>query len=124
MGNVPHDKKTPQKLNAHAKRRAEERYGLNLNKEARHEIVSMIQSNQAEFIGKQSNNRSLWRVQYHDQSLNVVYDKARSTMCTVLPREAHEFQKGGWNEPETKASSSASRAEITAELSEIWKDVE
>ena len=117
------DKKTPKILNAHAKKRAEERYGLNLNKEARHEIVSMIQTNQAEFVGKQSNNRSLWRVNYQNQSLNVVYDKARSTMCTVLPKEAHEFQEGGWVEPEVQTTATQSRAEITSELSEIWKDV-
>lgn len=117
-------KKTPKILNAHAKKRAEERYGLNLNKEARHEIVQRIQANQAEFVGKQSNNRSLWRVQYQDQSLNVVYDKARSTLCTVLPKEAAEFQAGvDWSEPETKTSAQT-RTEITAELSDLWKDIE
>lgn len=119
------DKKTPKILNAHAKKRAEERYGLNLNKEARHEIVQMIQKNQAEFVGKQSNNRTLWRVTYQDQPLNVVYDKARSTMCTVLPKEAHEFQEGGWVEPEHEHPTAAqSRADITAELKELWKDSE
>ena len=118
-------KKTPQVLNAHAKQRAEERYGLNLNKEARHEIVQMIQTNQAEFVGKESNSRTLWRVQYQDQSLNVVYDKARSTMCTVLPKEAHEFQEGGWEQPEPEVHTAGqSRAAITQELSEIWKDVD
>ena len=122
---MSHDKKTPKILNAHAKKRAEERYGLNLNKEARHEIVSMIQQNQAEFVGKQSNTRSLWRVNYQDQSLNVVYDKARNTMCTVLPKEAHEFQGGtDWSEAEKQHEKMESRAAITAELSEIWKDVD
>jgi hypothetical protein len=121
---VSADRKTPKILNAHAKKRAGERYGLNLNKEARHEIVQMIQTNQAEFVGKQSNNRSFWRVTYQDQPLNVVYDKARSTLCTVLPKEAAEFQPGvGRNEPETKALSQT-RANITAELSELWKDIE
>ena len=120
-------KKTPQKLNAHAKQRAEERYNLNLNKQARHEIVQMIQTNQAEFVGKESNTRSLWRVQYQDQSLNVVYDKARNTMCTVLPQEAHEFQPGVFEEPNhviERRENARSRAQITAELSEIWKDVD
>jgi hypothetical protein len=122
---VSHDKKTPKILNAHAKKRAEERYGLNLNKEARHEIVSMIQQNQAEFVGKQSNTRSLWRVNYQDQSLNVVYDKARNTMCTVLPKEAHEFQEGNEiGRSDEHYEKVQARAEITAELSEIWKDVE
>src|SRR5271157_4198318 len=119
------DKKTPKILNAHAKKRAEERYGLNLNKEARHEIVSLIQTNQAEFVGKQSNNRSLWRVNYQDQSLNVVYDKARSTMCTVLPKEAHEFQEGtDWGGAEKQHQKAQARAEVTAELSDLWKDTE
>jgi hypothetical protein len=119
------DKKTPQILNAHAKQRAEERYGLNLNKQARHDVVQMIQTNQAEFVGKQSNSRTLWRVQYQDQSLNVVYDKVRSTVCTVLPKEAHEFQEGGWQEPEPEVQATGqSRAAITAELSELWKDVD
>jgi hypothetical protein len=123
MPHVSVEKKTPKILNAHAKKRAEERYGLNLNKEARHEIVSKIQTNQAEFVGKQSNNRSLWRVPYQDQSLNVVYDKARSTMCTLLPKEAAEFQEGGWTKPEIKTSATT-RMEITAELFDLWKDVE
>ena len=122
------DKKTPQILNAHAKQRAEERYGLNLNKQARHEIVQMIQTNQAEFIGKQSNSRTLWRVNYQNQDLNVVYDKARNTMCTVLPKEAHEFQEGGWEQPHHEPrfdgkATGQTRAAITQELSEIWKDV-
>jgi len=123
---VSTNKKTPKILNAHAKRRAEERYGLVINKDARHEIVGMIQSNQASFVGKQSNTRSLWRVQYHDQSLNVVYDKARNTMCTVLPKEAVEFQEGAdWSETEKhEEQKTTSRAEITAELSELWKDIE
>jgi len=121
---VSDDKKTPKILNAHAKKRAEERYGLNLNKQARHEIVNMIQTNQAKFVGKQSNTRTLWRVNYQDQSLNVVYDKARSTMCTVLPKEAHEFQTNGAPMSEERQEQILSRAEITAELSEIWKDVE
>lgn len=122
------NKKTPQVLNAHAKQRAEERYGLNLNKEARHEIVQMIQTNQAEFVGKESNTRTLWRVQYQEQSLNVVYDKARSTMCTVLPKEAAEFQPGGWeqhSEPQFEGKATGqTRAAITAELANIWKDTE
>lgn len=119
------NKKTPQILNAHAKKRAEERYGLTLNHKDRAEIVNMIQKNEAEFVGKQSNNRTLWRVSYQDQSLNVVYDKARNSMCTVLPKEAHEFQKGtDWSAAEHEQKRIQSRAAITAELSEIWKDVE
>jgi hypothetical protein len=120
------DKKTPQVLNVHAKKRAEERYGVSLNKEARREIVQLIQTNQAKFVGKQSNTRTLWQVNYQNQNFNVVYDKARSSMCTVLPKEAAQFQEGGWEpEPEREGPTNAQkRAEITAELKDLWKDVE
>ena len=113
--------KTPKILNAHAKRRAEERYGINLNKEARHEIVQAIQSNRAEFVAKQSNNRSLWKVSYQDESLNVVYDKQRGTLCTVLPRDAAEFQGNAQLDgpPPTKESV---RKQITRELADLWND--
>jgi len=118
-------KKTPKLLNAHAKRRAEERYGLTLNNEARREIVKKIKANQAEFVGKTSNNRSLWRVIHQNEPLNVVYDKARGAMCTVLPKEAREFQGGtDWQEAEREYLKTQARRDVTAELAEIWKDVE
>lgn len=118
-------KKTPRILNAHAKQRAEERYGITLNHDQRAEIVQMIHTNQAEFVGKQSNNRTLWRVNYQNQDLNVVYDKARSAMCTVLPKDTIEFQEGtDWSEVEKEYQKTQTRAAITAELAEIWKDVE
>jgi hypothetical protein len=121
---MSHDKKTPQKLNAHAKQRAEERYGLNLNKTARHEIVHMIQTDQAEFVGKESNTRTLWRVRYQDHDLNIVYDKARNTLCTVLPRDDRHFQEGGFEPPEERKRTGPSRAQITAELADLWKDIQ
>jgi len=118
-------KKTPKILNAHAKKRAAERYHIDLNRDARQEIVRKIQHNEAEFVGKQSNNRSFWRVDHAGESLNVVYDKARSTMCTVLPKDAKEFQQPtDWTSAEHHVQHAKSRAEITAEMSEIWKDVE
>lgn len=114
-------KKTPKVLNAHAKKRAEERYGLNLNKHARREIVQMIQSNKAEFVAKESNNRSLWRVSYENQSLNVVYDRLRSTMCTVLPRDAAEFLPTATVEVDVRTEAKQnSRKQITDELKALW----
>lgn len=84
----------------------------------------MIQNQEAEYVGKQSNNRTFWKVNYQDKSLNVVYDKARSSMCTVLPQDAPEFQKTDWLAAEYEHKRIAERDKITAELSEIWKDVE
>lgn len=118
-------KKTPKILNAHAKKRAAERYNLDLNRDARQEIVRKIQHNEAEFVGKQSNNRSFWRVDHAGESLNVVYDKQRSTMCTVLPKEAKEFQQPtDWTAAEHEHQHQKTRREITEEMAEIWKDVE
>lgn len=114
-------KKTPKILNAHAKRRAEERYGLELNKDARREIVQMIQSNQAEFVSRTSNNRTLWKVPYQDETLNVVYDKARQAMCTVLPKDAAEFQKTDWSEAEKALQKQSARQAITDELSMVGR---
>src|SRR5271167_2789991 len=117
-------KKTPKILNAHAKRRAAERYDLDLNKDARREIVHMIQTNRAEFVSKQSNNRSLWKVSFQDKSLNVVYDKLRSTLCTVLPPEAREFHREDPHHGEREVQKASAKSQITAELAELWKDEE
>lgn len=98
---------------------------MSLNHDQRREIVNMIHTNQAEFVGKQSNNRTLWRVNYQDQSLNVVYDKARNAMCTVLPKEAYEFQEGtDWRGAERDQARQNTRRGITAELAELWKDAD
>jgi hypothetical protein len=85
-------KKTKKILEAHAKAAAEKRYGIVLNKEARREIVQKIQTGDADFVSRTSNNRTLWKVDHNETSLNVVYDKARHALCTVLPKTAWEFQ--------------------------------
>lgn len=110
--------KTPKILNSHAKRRAEERYGIDLNKQARREIIKMIQTeaDQAQFISRESNSRSLWQVTYNNQPLNIVYDKARSALATVLPTDAVEFQNVQCSVKTTRTD------EITSELTALWKD--
>ncbi len=70
-------KKTKKVLEAHAKAAAEERYGVTLNKEARREIVQKIQTGDADFVSRTSNNRTLWKVDYQETNMNVVYDKSR-----------------------------------------------
>lgn len=85
-------KKTKKILEAHAKAAAEERYGVTLNKEARREIVQKIQTGDADFVSRTSNNHTLWKVDYQETSMNVVYDKSRHALCTVLPKNAWEFQ--------------------------------
>ena len=84
--------KTKHDVEMHAKKRARQRAGVDLNHDDRRNIVKMIQSGEADFVAKQSNTRSLFKVDYEDTSLNVVYDKARHALRTVLPQSAWEFQ--------------------------------
>lgn len=88
----PREKKTKHAVEMHAKKRAEERYGVSLNSEDRRDIVKMIQNGEADFVAKQSNTRSLFKVDFEGSPLNVVYDKARHALRTVLPQNAWEFQ--------------------------------
>ena len=78
---------------AHAKVRAEQHYGISLNNEDRRNIVKMIQGDGegAQFVGRTSNRASLWKVDYNDVSMNVVYDKTRHSINTILPTNAVEF---------------------------------
>ncbi len=73
---------------AHAKRRAAERFGLNLTKEAQREIVSRIQNGKAKFLEKQSLRISLWLVDWNGTEMRVVYDKNRKSIVTCLPLKA------------------------------------
>jgi hypothetical protein len=121
-------KKTPAVLNAHTKRRAEERYGISLNKDDRRSINQKIQTNQAEYVGRSSNTRSLWKVEHEGQTLNVVYDKLRHTCATALPQNAHEFTETMDTTntflcsatPEEGPATKSARASITDELSRLW----
>jgi hypothetical protein len=95
---------TPNKKQAeqiHARRRAKERYDVNLNKDARRQIVHQIQcglenlsqtttqdslrTSSATFLAKQSNRVTEWEVPYEGQDLHVLYDKKRKTLITCLP---------------------------------------
>jgi hypothetical protein len=86
----------------HARHRAKERYGVDLNKDARRQIVSQIQESleninvtrstmstvtpsSATFLAKQSNRVTEWEVPYEGQDLHVLYDGKRKTLITCLP---------------------------------------
>jgi hypothetical protein len=112
-------KKTPAILNRHAKKAAQERYGVDLNKHARREITAKIRSSEAEFVCRSSDNRTLWKVPYEGETLNVVYDRKRQTLCTVLPKDAYEFQQPPHWSAE-KAEARATRRAITDELRALW----
>jgi hypothetical protein len=100
-----HTKKQAQQT--HARHRAKERYDVELNKDARHEIVSKIQESlksniniqkslkasrqvpetpiSATFLTKQSNRITEWEVPFEGQDLRVLYDGKRKTLVSCLP---------------------------------------
>lgn len=76
---------------AHARRRANERYGIHLGQHQYDEMCRMIRHNEkCKFLDKQSNRVSLFALNYEGEWLPVVYDKQRHTVVTVLPPAALE----------------------------------
>jgi hypothetical protein len=84
-----------QTIRIHAKRRFDERYGINLTESLHQELVAFIQSGQPEdFICAQSNRVSVWAVSIAEQytpkgqgaqRVPVAYDKVRKLLVTALP---------------------------------------
>lgn len=73
--------------NKHAKKRAEERFGLKLNKTDIRQIVSCIQEKRdsVTFVKTISNRISVWRVALNDAIALALYDKKRKNIVTFLP---------------------------------------
>ena len=80
---------------AHAKRRANQRYGLSLNRDKLNAMVRLIQEGKCTFIERQSNRVTVFSLLFEGLTFPVVYDKQRKTIVTVLPPEALEGTKRG-----------------------------
>lgn len=82
-------KRTTKKQNerVHAKRRALQRYGLNLTKTVRNQFKSKIQNNQGTFLYRRSRRISIWEIDYENNKYKVVYDTLRGEIVTFLPQE-------------------------------------
>lgn len=108
MGFVP-SKKQGQQI--HTKRRARERYGVDLNKDDRRAITQNIKESlevknragrvpcsatntttpaNATFLAKHSNRVSEWEVPYEQHNLRVLYDSKRNSLITCLPPLSEE----------------------------------
>lgn len=68
----------------HARRRAEQRFGIQLNID---EAVKAIQNGNAKLIERQSLRVTVWLVEQDGKKFPVVYDKQRQSIATVLPKE-------------------------------------
>jgi hypothetical protein len=71
----------------HAKRRALERLGVQLNHHDLAEIVEQIRERRSRFIERQSCRVAIHEVQHAGQTFVVAYDKLRRTVATVMPAE-------------------------------------
>lgn len=78
-------KKTARQLSSHAYVRAAQRYQISLDEQQQTEIVETIQRGECEFIERQSNNRTLWKVNAFGKVIGVVYDRKRKCLVTVIP---------------------------------------
>lgn len=75
------------KCRKHAKRRALERYGIELGP-VYSKIMRQIRGGGSFFVEKVSKRRTLHIVWVKDEALPVIYDKDHRELATVLPRES------------------------------------
>ena len=71
----------------HAKVRFRERFGLELNNELHDKFVRSIQLGfpYAEFLKKQTNRITIWKILYNGNYIVLVYDKNRKQIVTAIP---------------------------------------
>lgn len=78
---------------AHAIMRAEQRYGIKLNRKSYMELVKTIQSGKARFLFKETNRLSHFMVTAEGQQCHAVYDRLRGRIVTFLPKDADEHKR-------------------------------
>jgi hypothetical protein len=69
----------------HAKLRAEQRFGIKLNRDDIKNIVHMIQNSQSIFVRRASRVKSGHAVYYKGNKFYTVYDKNTQTIATIMP---------------------------------------
>lgn len=69
----------------HANLRCKERFGFTLGRKGMRAIVEMIAQGKAEFVDRQSNRVTRWKVRFGGVEMIAVYDKKRKQLATVLP---------------------------------------
>ena len=74
----------------HAKRRAQERYGLTLNRAELERLVRRIQHGEATVLERQSHRISVFGLIVQGVSVRVVYDAKRKTIVSFLPLSERE----------------------------------
>lgn len=77
------DKRACQRL--HAKKRARQRYGINLNSALNRAIIKGIQGGEYRVLAGISNTRSVFEVCIENRYIAIVYDNVRKNVVTFLP---------------------------------------
>ena len=81
----------------HAKRRALQRFAINLDSHKQDEIVKLIQEGKATFLRRDSTRVSIFAIRFESKLLKVVYDSQRKTLASVLPMTEEELSVCGCN---------------------------
>lgn len=68
----------------HARKRAAERYGIDLTQKRERQIVGMLKSGDWLCCHRQSRYRSLYRILLGDEPVDVVYDSRLNRIVTLL----------------------------------------
>lgn len=71
----------------HAKRRALQRFGIELTDEKRQNILNQINSGKSRLVRRQSHRVAIHEVTLDGVLIHVVYDKHRKEVVTLLPPE-------------------------------------
>jgi hypothetical protein len=74
-----------QSLRVHAKKRAKERYGLDLNRTQLQEIIGKCRNGSAKLLRHHSLRVREFLVAWQGLELRVLYDKLRKEIITFLP---------------------------------------
>ena len=72
----------------HAMRRFSERMGFGLSKEGYDDLVRQVQEGKAQFVCKQSNRVTVFRLRMDGKPVRIAYDKQRHQIVTFMPEEA------------------------------------
>ena len=69
----------------HSRRRAIERYGLDIGRCSQEAIANLIRGGRGVFLKRCSNRVSEWEVLCEGNLLRVLYDRKRRALVTILP---------------------------------------
>lgn len=79
------NKKKAQRI--HAKRRALERYGLEVTEEVRDNLKSKVARGDGVFLYRTSRRVSVWELTLEGNEYRIAYDKNRKEIITFLPND-------------------------------------